>query len=160
MSRVPMTKAGAEKLRIELKDLKGVQRPKVIQAIAEARAHGDLKENAEYHAAREQQSFIEGRIKEIEGSLSHAEIIDVAALGATAGDKVVFGATVELYDVEADKEVTYQIVGELEADIKNNLISITSPIARALIGKTEGDAVDVRAPGGIREYEIVSVRYE
>ena len=160
MSRVPMTKAGAEKLRVELKDLKGVQRPKVIQAIAEARAHGDLKENAEYHAAREQQSFIEGRIKEIEGSLSHAEIIDVAALGATAGDKVVFGATVELYDVEADKEVTYQIVGELEADIKNNLISITSPIARALIGKAEGDEVDVRAPGGIREYEIVSVRYE
>ena len=160
MSRVPMTKTGAEKLRVELKDLKSVRRPKVIEAIAEARAHGDLKENAEYHAAREQQSFIEGRIKEIEGSLSHAEIIDVAALGATAGDKVVFGATVELYDVEADKDVTYQIVGELEADIKHNLISVTSPIARALIGKAEGDSVDVRAPGGIREYEIVAVRYE
>jgi transcription elongation factor GreA len=155
-----MTKAGAEKLRAELKELKSVKRPKVIQAIAEAREHGDLKENAEYHAAREQQSFIEGRIKEIEGAVSHAEIIDVAALGATAGDKVVFGATVDLYDVEADKEVTYQIVGELEADIKHHLISITSPIARALIGKSIGDAVDVRAPGGVREYEIVAVRYE
>jgi transcription elongation factor GreA len=160
MSRAPMTKAGAEKLRAELKELKSVKRPKVIQAIAEAREHGDLKENAEYHAAREQQSFIEGRIKEIEGAVSHAEIIDVAALGATAGDKVVFGATVDLYDVEADKEVTYQIVGELEADIKHHLISITSPIARALIGKSVGDAVDVRAPGGVREYEIVAVRYE
>jgi transcription elongation factor GreA len=155
-----MTKAGAEKLRAELKELKSVKRPKVIQAIAEAREHGDLKENAEYHAAREQQSFIEGRIKEIEGAVSHAEIIDVAALGATAGDKVVFGATVDLYDVEADKEVTYQIVGELEADIKHHLISITSPIARALIGKSVGDTVDVRAPGGVREYEIVAVRYE
>jgi transcription elongation factor GreA len=160
MSRAPMTKAGAEKLRAELKELKSVKRPKVIQAIAEARAHGDLKENAEYHAAREQQSFIEGRIKEIEGSVSHAEIIDVAALGANAGEKIVFGATVDLYDVEAEKDVTYQIVGELEADIKHKLISITSPIARALIGKSVGDAVDVRAPGGIREYEIVAVRYE
>ena len=160
MSRAPMTKAGAEKLRAELKELKSVKRPKVIQAIAEAREHGDLKENAEYHAAREQQSFIEGRIKEIEGSVSHAEIIDVAALGANAGEKIVFGATVDLYDVEADKDVTYQIVGELEADIKHHLISITSPIARALIGKSVGDAVDVRAPGGIREYEIVAVRYE
>ncbi len=160
MSRAPMTKAGAEKLRAELKELKSVKRPKVIQAIAEAREHGDLKENAEYHAAREQQSFIEGRIKEIEGSVSHAEIIDVAALGETAGEKIVFGATVDLFDVEADKEVTYQIVGELEADIKHHLISITSPIARALIGKSIGDEVDVRAPGGIREYEIVDVRYE
>ncbi len=160
MSRAPMTKAGAEKLRAELKELKSVKRPKVIQAIAEAREHGDLKENAEYHAAREQQSFIEGRIKEIEGSVSHAEIIDVAALGETAGEKIVFGATVDLYDVEADKEVTYQIVGELEADIKHHLISITSPIARALIGKSIGDEVDVRAPGGIREYEIVDVRYQ
>ncbi|MDH3949090.1 MAG: transcription elongation factor GreA [Gammaproteobacteria bacterium] len=160
MSRAPMTKAGAEKLRAELKELKSVKRPKVIQAIAEAREHGDLKENAEYHAAREQQSFIEGRIKEIEGSVSHAEIIDVAALGANVGEKIVFGATVDLYDVEADKDVTYQIVGELEADIKHHLISITSPIARALIGKSVGDAVDVRAPGGIREYEIVAVRYE
>ena len=160
MSRAPMTKAGAEKLRAELKELKTVKRPQVIQAIAEAREHGDLKENAEYHAAREQQSFIEGRIKEIEGTVSHAEIIDVAALGATAGEKVVFGATVDLFDIEADKDVTYQIVGELEADIKHHLISITSPIARALIGKSIGDEVDVRAPGGIREYEIVDVRYE
>ena len=151
MSRAPMTKAGAEKLRAELKELKSVKRPKVIQAIAEAREHGDLKENAEYHAAREQQSFIEGRIKEIEGSVSHAEIIDVAVLGENAGEKIVFGATVDLFDVEADKEVTYQIVGELEADIKHHLISITSPIARALIGKSVGDEVDVRAPGGIRE---------
>jgi transcription elongation factor GreA len=155
-----MTKAGAEKLRAELKELKSVKRPKVIQAIAEAREHGDLKENAEYHAAREQQSFIEGRIKEIEGSVSHAEIIDVAALGENAGEKIVFGATVDLFDIEADKDVTYQIVGELEADIKHHLISITSPIARALIGKSVGDEVDVRAPGGIREYEIVAVRYE
>ena len=160
MSRAPMTKAGAEKLRAELKELKSVKRPKVIQAIAEAREHGDLKENAEYHAAREQQSFIEGRIKEIEGTVSHAEIIDVAALGANAGEKIVFGATVELFDVEADKDVTYQIVGELEADIKHHLISITSPIARALIGKSVGDAADVRAPGGVREYEIVAFRYE
>ena len=160
MSRAPMTKAGAERLRAELKELKSVKRPKVIQAIAEAREHGDLKENAEYHAAREQQSFIEGRIKEIEGTVSHAEIIDVAVLGANAGDKIVFGATVDLYDVEADKEVTYQIVGELEADIKHHLISITSPIARALIGKSVGDAADVRAPGGVREYEVVAVRYE
>jgi len=155
-----MTKAGAERLRAELKELKSGKRPKVIQAIAEAREHGDLKENAEYHAAREQQSFIEGRIKEIEGTVSHAEIIDVAALGANAGDKIVFGATVDLYDVEADKQVTYQIVGELEADIKHHLISITSPIARALIGKSVDDAADVRAPGGVREYEIVAVRYE
>lgn len=160
MSRAPMTKAGAEKLQAELKELKTVKRPQVIQAIAEAREHGDLKENAEYHAAREQQSFIEGRIKEIEGTVSHAEIIDVAALGATAGEKIVFGATVDLFDIEADKDVTYQIVGELEADIKHHLISITSPIARALIGKSIGDEVDVRAPGGIREYEIVDVRYE
>ncbi len=159
MSRAPMTAKGAAKLNEELKELKSVQRPKVIQAIAEAREHGDLKENAEYHAAREQQSFIEGRIKEIEGTVSNAEIIDVAALGANAGSKIVFGATVELYDIEKDTEVTYQIVGELEADIKHNLISITSPIARALIGKSEGDEVDVQAPGGIREYEIVSVKY-
>ncbi len=160
MSRAPMTAKGADKLRAELKELKSVQRPRVIQAIAEAREHGDLKENAEYHAAREQQSFIEGRIKEIEGTISNAEIIDVASLAANAAGKVVFGATIELYDIEADKEVTYQIVGELEADIKQNLISITSPIARALIGKAEGDVVDVQAPGGVREYEIVAVRYE
>lgn len=159
MSRQPMTAAGADKLRAELKDLKSVQRPKVIQAIAEAREHGDLKENAEYHAAREQQSFIEGRIKEIEASLSNSEIIDVLAVGKNAGGKVVFGATVELYDIDGDKEVTYQIVGEQEADIKQNLISISSPIARALIGKQEGDEVTVQAPGGNRDYEIVSVKY-
>ena len=159
MSRIPMTSVGAEKLRTELKDLKSVQRPAVIQAIAEAREHGDLKENAEYHAAREQQGFIEGRIQEIEASLSNAEIIDISKLAATAGGKVVFGATVELYEVDEEKEVTYQIVGELEADIKQNLISVTSPIARALIGKQQDDEVVVQAPGGERIYEIVSVKY-
>jgi transcription elongation factor GreA len=160
MSRVPITTTGAEKLRVELEDLKRNKRPTVIQAIAEAREHGDLKENAEYHAAREQQSFIEGRIQELEGVLSNAEIIDVKAVGANAGKKIVFGATVDLFDVELEKDVTYKIVGELEADIKNNLISITSPIARALIGKSVDDAVTVKAPGGDREYEIVDVRYE
>ena len=160
MSRAPMTSQGAEKLRGELKDLKSVQRPKVIQAIAEAREHGDLKENAEYHAAREQQSFIEGRILQIEAALSNSQIIDVATVGANAGDKVVFGATLELLDVENDTEVTYQIVGEMEADIKQNLISITSPIARALIGKSVDDVAEVQAPGGVREYEIISVTYE
>lgn len=159
MSRIPMTMAGAEKLKVELKDLKSVQRPAVIQAIAEAREHGDLKENAEYHAAREQQGFIEGRIQEIEASLSNAEIIDITKLAASAGGKVVFGATVELFDVDEEKDVTYQIVGELEADIKQNLISITSPIARALIGKKQDDEVVVNAPGGERVYEIVSVKY-
>lgn len=160
MSRAPMTSAGAEQLREELKDLKSVQRPQVIQAIAEAREHGDLKENAEYHAAREQQSFIEGRIQEIESALSNSEIIDVAAVGANAGDKIVFGATVELYDIDGDKEVTYQIVGDLEADIKQNKIAVSSPIARALIGKNAEDEVTVAAPGGDRDYEIVSVSYE
>lgn len=160
MSRPPITSHGADKLRAELDELKKVKRPKVIEAIAEAREHGDLKENAEYHAAREQQSFIEGRIKEIEATLSNAEVIDVQAVGANAGDKVVFGATVELFGMEDEQEVTYQIVGEMEADIKKNLISITSPIARALIGKSEGDIVKVQAPGGQREYEIVAVRYE
>jgi len=159
VKRDPITNVGAERLGAELKDLKNVQRPKVIQAIAEAREHGDLKENAEYHAAREQQGFIEGRIQEIESTISHAEIIDVAEVGANAGKKIVFGATVELYDVGAEAEVTYQIVGEIEADIKKNLISVTSPIARALIGKTEGDEVDVNAPGGIKEYEVLSVKY-
>ena len=160
MSRVPITTAGAEKLRIELDDLKRNKRPTVIQAIAEAREHGDLKENAEYHAAREQQSFIEGRIQELESVLSNAEIIDVKSVGANAGDKIVFGATVVLFDVDSEKEVSYQIVGELEADIKQNLISVTSPIARALIGKRVDDAVTVKAPGGDREYEIVKVSYE
>jgi len=160
MSRVPMTMAGAEKLRVELKELKGVKRPTVIQAIAEAREHGDLKENAEYHAAREQQGFIEGRIQEIEGSLADAEIIDISKLATSAGGKVVFGATVELFDVDKEKEVTYQIVGELEADIKQNMISVTSPIARALIGKMQDDEVVVKAPGGEHVYEIVSVTYK
>lgn len=155
---VPLTQAGALRLRAELENLKSVKRPQVIEAIAEARAHGDLKENAEYHAAREQQSFIEGRIQELEYSLSHAQIIDVSKL--KAGSKVVFGATVELIDVETDAKVIYTIVGDLEADIKHQRISISSPIARALIGKHEGDAITIQAPGGEREYEISAVRYE
>jgi transcription elongation factor GreA len=148
---------GAQRLREELDHLKSVKRPKVIAAIAEAREHGDLKENAEYHAAREEQGFIEGRIKQLEGELSHAEIIDITKLNA--GSKVVFGATVELSDVESDEEKRYQIVGDLEADIKLGLIAISSPLARALIGKLEGDAVTIDAPAGQREYEIVSVQY-
>ena len=157
MSKVPLTAKGAEMLRAELTDLKGVQRPQVIQAIAEAREHGDLKENAEYHAAREQQSFIEGRIKEIEGKLSHAQIIDVTQMNA--GGKVIFGATVDLLDMETDESVTYRIVGDDEADIKQGLISFSSPLARAIIGKTEGDDVEFQSPGGLREYEIEAVRY-
>ncbi len=158
MNKIPLTVRGAEKLREELKRLKTEERPRVIQAIAEARAHGDLKENAEYHAAREQQSFIEGRIKEIEGKLSHAHIIDVSRLPANG--KVVFGATVDLADEDTGAEITYQIVGEDEADIKAGLISINSPIARALIGKEEGEVARVVTPGGERNYEIVEVRYE
>jgi transcription elongation factor GreA len=158
MSKTPMTQRGAERLREELNELKGVARPRVIAAIAEARAHGDLKENAEYHAAREQQGFIEGRIQEIEGKLSNAQIIDPTALNA--GGKVVFGATVVLVEMDTEDEVTYQIVGEDEADIKQSRISVTSPVARALIGKEEGDIAQVQAPGGLREYEIVEVRYE
>ncbi len=158
MNKVPLTVRGAEKLREELNELKSVARPRVIQAIAEARAHGDLKENAEYHAAREQQSFIEGRIKDIEGKLSHAQIIDVTTLNA--GGKVVFGATVDVADADSGDEFTYQIVGEDEADIKEGRISVTSPIARALIGKREGDVAEVMAPGGARELEILEVRYE
>jgi len=155
--RAPITLKGAQRLREELDHLKSVKRPKVIAAIAEAREHGDLKENAEYHAAREEQAFIEGRIKQLEGELSHAEIIDITKLNA--GSKVVFGATVELSDVESDEEKRYQIVGDLEADIKLGLIAISSPLARALIGKLEGDAVTIDAPAGQREYEIVSVQY-
>ncbi|MCW8827448.1 MAG: transcription elongation factor GreA [Gammaproteobacteria bacterium] len=158
MERIPMTANGAEKLRAELNDLKSVQRPRVIQAIADAREHGDLKENAEYHAAREQQSFIEGRIQEIESKLSNAQIIDPKSLNANG--KVLFSATVDLLDLETDKEVTYQIVGEDEADIKEGKISITSPIARALIGKEVDDVATFQAPGGEREYEIIAVRYE
>jgi transcription elongation factor GreA len=153
-----MTKTGAERLRAELTELKTVKRPAVIAAIAEARAHGDLKENAEYHAAREQQGFIEGRIKDIEGKLSHAQVIDVAALDP--GGKVVFGATVVLLDLNTNEEKTYQIVGVDEADLKHGKISVTSPVARALIGKIEGDEVALEAPGGTHEFEILEVRYE
>jgi len=156
--RVPLTLQGAQRLRVELDELKSVQRPAIIAAIAEARAHGDLKENAEYHAAREQQGFIEGRIKQLESELSHAEIIDVGKLDA--GSKIVFGAHVVLADVETDEEKRYQIVGDLEADIKRGLIAISSPVARALIGKHEGDSVEVTAPAGQREYEIISVSYQ
>ncbi|MFT3905253.1 MAG: transcription elongation factor GreA [Steroidobacteraceae bacterium] len=157
MKRSPMTLRGAELLRNELKRLKGEERPRIIKAIAEARSHGDLSENAEYHAAREQQGFTEGRIQEIEARLGNAEIIDVASLAAS--DRVVFGATVELLDQDDDSTVTYQIVGEDEADIRSGRISVGSPIARALIGKNEGDVVDVAAPGKTRSYEIVKVRY-
>lgn len=157
MSKVPLTAAGAEQLKEELTDLKSNQRPRVIQAIAEAREHGDLKENAEYHAAREQQSFIEGRIKDIEGKLSNAQIIDVTQMNANG--KVIFGATVELNDLESDTTVTYKIVGDDEADIKQGLISYSSPLARAIIGKSEGDDVEFEAPGGVKEYEICTVSY-
>lgn len=157
MSKVPLTASGAEQLREELSDLKSNQRPRVIQAIAEAREHGDLKENAEYHAAREQQSFIEGRIKDIEGKLSNAQIIDVTQIKADG--KVIFGATVELTDLDNDNTVTYKIVGDDEANIKQGLISYSSPLARAIIGKTEGDDVEFEAPGGVREYEIGAVTY-
>jgi transcription elongation factor GreA len=157
MKRYPMTLRGAEALRIELKTLKGEARPRVIKAIAEARSHGDLSENAEYHAAREQQSFIEGRIAEIEAKLSTAEIIDPTSMNNNG--KVIFGATVELEDENDGKAITYQIVGEDEADIKAGRISITSPIARALVGKSAGDVAEVVAPGGKHSYEVVRVRY-
>jgi transcription elongation factor GreA len=157
MNKVPLTVKGADKLRAELEELKSVTRPRIIAAIASAREHGDLKENAEYHAAREQQSFAEGRIAEIEAKLSNAQIIDVTKVDA--GGKVVFGATVEIEDADSGKAVTYQIVGEDEANIKESRISIGSPIARALIGKQEGDSVIVKAPGGDVEYEIISVAY-
>jgi transcription elongation factor GreA len=157
MKRNPMTLRGAELLRTELKKLKSEDRPAVIKAIAEARSHGDLSENAEYHAAREQQGFIEGRIAEIEAKLSTAEVIDVAAL--TPGGKVVFGATVEIEAEDDGKRTTYAIVGEDEADIRAGRIAYNSPIARALIGKSEGDVVEVAAPGGTRAYEIVAIRY-
>ena len=158
MSKVPMTVRGFELLQEEVKQLKGVDRPAVIKAIAEARAHGDLKENAEYHAAKEQQGFIEGRIKEIEGKLSHVQVIDVTAIDARG--RIVFGSTVELIEEASGKEITYRIVGEDEADIKNGLISYTSPIARALISKNEGDVVDFVAPDGEKSYEVIKVRYE
>lgn len=155
--RAPLTKDGAEKLREELKRLKTKERPQVIEAIAEARAHGDLKENAEYHAAREQQGFIEGRIQEIESTLSHAEVIDPARLNA--GNRIVFGAHVELEEEATGMRTRYQIVGDLEADIDANRISVSSPIARALIGKEAGDIIDFEAPGGTKTYEILQVEY-
>ena len=156
-TKVPITASGAEKLRAELVQLKTVERPRIIQAIAEARAHGDLKENAEYHAAREQQSFAEGRIKEIEGKLSHAHIVDVTTMDASG--KVIFGCTVELIDEDTEETIVYQIVGEYEADIKVGKISFSSPIARALIAKMEGDVVAVVVPGGERSLEIIEVQY-
>jgi transcription elongation factor GreA len=157
VNRSPITMRGAERLRAELKRLKSEDRPNVIKAIAEARGHGDLSENAEYHAAREQQGFIEGRINELESRLGNCEIIDVTKLPATG--RVVFGSTVHLEDQEGGGKVVYQLVGDAEADIKQGLISVSSPIARALIGKSEGDVVEVTAPGGVRSYEIVSVSY-
>ncbi len=158
MKRTPMTVRGAEALRAELKRLKSEARPNIIKAIAEARGHGDLSENAEYHAAREQQGFIEGRIKEIERKLASAEVIDTSKLPNTG--KVVFGAVVELEDQDGGTRVVYQVAGEDEADIRAGRISISSPIARALVGKSKGEVVDVAAPGGIRSYEIVAVRFE
>ena len=157
MRKVPLTVVGAEKLRAELHELKTVQRPAVIAAIAEARSHGDLSENAEYDAAKERQSFIEGRIAELEGKISNAQIINPALLDADG--RCVFGATVELEDMDSREVVTYQIVGDDEADIKQGKISISSPIARALIGKYSGDVAEVQAPGGVREYEILDVKY-
>jgi transcription elongation factor GreA len=157
MSRPPITKSGAERLRTELEKLKFVDRPRIIAAIAEARAHGDLKENAEYHAAREQQSFAEGRIAQLESLLSNAEVIDVTQLNP--GSRVVFGAIVDLEDEDTRAAVTYQIVGDLEADIKLHMIAVSSPIARALIGKNEGDSFEFTAPNGVKHYEITGVRY-
>ncbi len=157
MNKVPMTVGGEKALRDELEQLKKVDRPRISEAIAEAREHGDLKENAEYHAAREQQSFTEARIRDIEGKLSNAQVIDVTQISKTG--KVIFGTTVDLINVETDETVTYKIVGEDEADVKNNLISVGSPIARAMIGKEEGDVVLVRAPGGEIEYEIDDVQH-
>lgn len=157
MDKVPLTVVGAEKLKAELEELKTVTRPRIVEAIATAREHGDLKENAEYHAAREQQSFAEGRINEIEGKLANAQIIDVTKIDAQ--DKVIFGATVEIEDLETEKKVTYQIVGQDEADIKKGRISVASPIARALIGKELEDVVTVKTPNGEVDYEIVTIQY-
>ena len=157
MSKVPMTVSGERLLREELDRLKRVERPRIVAAIAEAREHGDLKENAEYHAAREQQSFAEGRIQDIESKLANAQVIDVTTIAKSG--KVIFGVTVDLVNVDTDATVTYRIVGDDEADVKNNLISVSSPIARALIGKEEGDIVVVRAPAGDIEYEIDQVRH-
>ncbi|ABA59024.1 transcription elongation factor GreA [Nitrosococcus oceani] len=158
MNKVPLTEKGAQQLREELQELKTVVRPKVVTAIAEARAHGDLKENAEYHAAREEQGFVEGRIRDLEHQLAHAQIIDVSKLQKDG--RVVFGVTVDLVNIETDEEASYQIVGDLEANIKENKISINSPIARALIGKREGDEIQVQAPSGIILYEIAAIGYQ
>ncbi|MCF6444365.1 transcription elongation factor GreA [Nereida sp. MMG025] len=155
MEKIPLTRAGADRLNEELKGLKSTDRPAIIAAIAEARELGDLKENAEYHSAREKQSFIEGRIAELEAIVSRADIIDTSKMSGS----IKFGATVELVDEDTDEEKTYQIVGEPEADIENGLLNIASPLARALIGKEEGDSVEVRSPGGTRSYEILSVKY-
>jgi len=157
MKQLPLTAAGAERLKVELTELKKVKRPAVIDAIATAREHGDLKENAEYHAAKEQQAFIEGRIKELESAVSNSQIIDVTRLNNSG--RVVFGCTVDLINVETEEEVTYQVVGDIEADISKNRIAISSPIARALIGKEEGEDVVVEAPAGNKEYEITAVHY-
>lgn len=157
MNKEPMTIRGHELLQQELKKLKGDDRPAVIRAIAEAREHGDLKENAEYHAAKEQQGFIEGRIKELEGKLSHVQVIDVTEIDA--GGKVIFGSTVRLLDDDTENEITYKIVGQDEADIKAGLISYTSPIARALISKSEGDIIEFKAPDGEKSYEVIEVSY-
>ena len=158
MNKEPMTVRGHELLQVELKKLKSEDRPAVIRAIAEAREHGDLKENAEYHAAKEQQGFIEGRIKELEGKLSHVQVIDVTEINANG--KVIFGATVRLLDDDTEKEITYRIVGQDEANIKTGLISYTSPIARALISKSEGDVVEFKAPDGEKSYEVIEVSYD
>lgn len=156
MEKIPLTQGGFDKLNAELKHLKSVERPAIIRAIAEAREHGDLSENAEYHSAKEKQSFIEGRVKELEGAISLADVIDPAKLSGS----VKFGATVQLADEDTDEEKTYQIVGEYEADIEKGRLNIKSPIARALIGKDEGDSVEVRTPGGVRSYEILSIIYK
>ncbi|MEH6457935.1 MAG: transcription elongation factor GreA [Cocleimonas sp.] len=157
MDRAPVTAKGADRLKEELNELKSVTRPRIVESIATAREHGDLKENAEYHAAREQQSFCEGRIQELESVLSTAQIIDITDLGIEG--RIVFGATVELEDLDTEETVTYQIVGDIEADIKLNMIAVSSPIARALIGKEDGEVATVKAPAGIREYEIVNIKY-
>jgi transcription elongation factor GreA len=158
MSKVPVTVRGHEMLQVELKKLKSEDRPAVIKAIAEARAHGDLKENAEYHAAKDQQGFIEARIKDLEGKLSHIQVIDVTAIDARG--KVIFGSTVVIFDENSETETTYTIVGEDEADIKSGLLSFTSPIARALIGKNEGDEIEFQAPDGVKTFDVLKVSYE
>lgn len=157
MSAIPLTARGAERLQAELHRLKTIERPDVINSISEARAQGDLSENAEYDAARERQAFVEGRIQELEGTLSNAQIIDPSALDVDG--RAVFGATVEIEDLESGERLTYQIVGDVEADIRSNLISVSSPVARALIGKSEGDVVSVKAPAGIREFEVLNISY-